>query len=203
MRQAAASPEMEPWQTEVIQARWIDLLPRFLGYTCLLIVWFALQALAWLTEAIFHTTWFTMIAAIFGLAILPHWISVLLALALPSRRRLVVDENGISYRLGMSVHATNWAEAGSLTMTRSLFGRSVLRASGGLRTRSWFWTILEWPLLLLAWLTMLGIAILLSPPAVAAIDFPWRDSYTIPRIFYRDANLDRLKAVLGSRLTAI
>lgn len=189
-----------PQQPEIFQAGWVDLLPRFLGCTLLLIVWFALQGLGWLTEEIFHAAWLTVVAAIFGLALLPHWISALVALTSPLHRRLIFDRNGVSYRIGMSAHAADWSQCGRLTMARSLFGRPVLRASGGLRTRSWLWAMFEWPLLLIAWLIMVGAAVLLSPAAGTAIDFPSRDSYTIPRLFYRGHNLQRLETILGPHL---
>lgn len=184
----------------VIQAGFLDLLPRFLGLTLLLMLWLVLQALGWVAEAVFHTSIPTILAAIFGLALLPHWLSVLVALVFPARRRLVVDENGLSFRLGMSVYAANWAQIDAITQAKSPFGRPALRARGGLRIRSWLWAALEWPLLLAAWLAMVCLAVLIDSIAASAIDFPSRDTYTIPRLFTRGQNLGLLQASLGPRL---
>lgn len=182
----------------VFQATWLNLLPRFLGWTVAMMIWFALQASAWLLDKWFQIDWLGITAAVIGLAILPHFLSSLVALLVPARRRLMIDQEGISFTLGITRFAGSWAQCGVFKLHLSLLRNPVLRMSGEMKARPILWRLLEWPFYMVIWLILMLFALLVNPTGLSTADFPETiDCGTIPSFFHRGKDRDRLVSALG------
>jgi hypothetical protein len=194
------TPDLSPIR---FQAGFWHLLPAFLGWTLILLCMMALLAAVGLIGRVFfRTDWPGLVAICAMISLLVPWLSSLVALLVPARRRLDIGPDGYVCRLGLETRRAGWASCGDIASSQAFHGARRIQFTGTVSRGPLVWTLLSWPSYIV--LSAIGLAIafaisLLSDTSSNFFyyDFPGPDDPAyVPGVFLKGEAAPRIEAAL-------